>query len=100
VWRALSPHVRLRQYIQQANKEGEKEKELDQEARKLERESARKTEEHHAFARSVALIQVAISLAAVAALTRMKSVWWLSIALGVVGLAFFGIGWWAMTRGG
>jgi hypothetical protein len=99
-WTALSPHARLRQYIQQADKEREKERDLNQEAQKLERESAGKVEAHHEFARSVALIQVAISLSAVAALTRMKSVWWLSLGVGGVGLVFFAMGWWATTRGG
>jgi uncharacterized protein DUF4337 len=98
-WATQSPSARLRQSIQEAEKEREKEQELSQEARKLERESARKAEVHHEFARSVALIQVAISLSAVAALTRMKSVWWLSLLVGLIGLVFFGIGWWAMTRG-
>ena len=98
-WKALPPEVRLQQYIQQADKEIEKEKELSQEAQKRERESEHKAGAHHEFAHSVALIQVAISLSAVAALTRMKSVWWLSLAVGLLGLVFFGIGWWVMTRG-
>jgi hypothetical protein len=98
-WTALSPQARLRLYIQQADKEREKEKDLNQEAQKLERESTGKVGAHHEFARSVALIQVAISLSAVAALTRMKSVWWLSLLVGLIGLVFFGIGWWALTRG-
>ncbi len=88
-WRALSPAARLRQYIAQAAKESDKESDLQQEARRLERESDHKVERHHQFASSVALIQVAISLSAVAALTRMKTVWWLSLAVGLAGIAFF-----------
>jgi hypothetical protein len=91
-WQALPSEVRLRQYIQQAEKERERENELSEEARKLEHESERKARVHHHFANSVALIQVAISLAAVAALTRIKSVWWLSLAVGLAGIAFFVIG--------
>lgn len=98
-WVRLPSQARLRQYIRQAENERAKETDLALEARKLERESALKTEVHHQFARAVALIQVAISLAAVAALTRMKSVWWLSLLLGAIGLAFFGAGWWMMTHG-
>jgi hypothetical protein len=44
---------------------------------------------HHRFANSVALFQVAIALGAVAALTRMRLVWYGSIALGVTGIGLF-----------
>jgi cytochrome c-type biogenesis protein CcmH/NrfG len=91
-WKPMPPAARLRQYILQANKESTKEKELTQEAQELERESAHKAHAHHQFAYSVALIQVAISLSAVAALTRMKSVWWLSLVVGLAGVVFFLIG--------
>jgi Domain of unknown function (DUF4337) len=44
---------------------------------------------HHRFADSVALFQVAIALGAVAALTRIKLIWYGSIVLGLSGAAFF-----------
>lgn len=44
-------------------------------------------EQHHGFADAVALFQVAIALGAVAALTRMRLVWFTSLALGLGGLA-------------
>jgi hypothetical protein len=44
---------------------------------------------HHRFANSVALFQVAIALGAVAALTRVRLVWYGSIAVGVCGAALF-----------
>jgi hypothetical protein len=40
---------------------------------------------HHHYAFAVALLQVAIALGAVAALTRQKAAFFLSMALGVVG---------------
>jgi hypothetical protein len=43
---------------------------------------------HHAFARSVTIFQVAIALSAVAALTKKKPVWLLSLGVGAFGLAF------------
>ena len=46
-------------------------------------------EHHHAFAQAVALFQVAIALGAVAALTRQRLMWWISILSGVAGLALF-----------
>jgi hypothetical protein len=45
--------------------------------------------EHHGFANTVALLQVSIALGAVAALTRNRLVWFGSIAVGLIGLAFF-----------
>lgn len=51
--------------------------------------------QHHYFAYSVAMLQVAIALGAVAALTRKRAAWIGSTALGIIGVlillwAFFG----------
>jgi hypothetical protein len=45
--------------------------------------------QHHRFANSVALLQVAIALGAVAALTRIRAVWVGSALVGLAGIAFF-----------
>jgi hypothetical protein len=45
--------------------------------------------QHHRFADSVALFQVAIALGAVAALTRMRLVWFGSMLVGLVGAGLF-----------
>ncbi len=65
------------------------------EARKLEaerdtkgREAAALLDRHHRFADAVALFQVSIALGAVAALTRVRPVWYGSLALGASGLFF------------
>jgi hypothetical protein len=65
-------------------------------AEKLEKERDAKSLEadelmhrHHAFANAVALIQVAIALGAVAALTRIRLVWYGSVLLGAGGLVMF-----------
>jgi hypothetical protein len=47
---------------------------------------------HHQFAKGVTIFQVAIALSAIAALTRRKPMWWLSLGLGVVGTVFLGMG--------
>jgi hypothetical protein len=47
---------------------------------------------HHEFARSVTIFQVAIALSAIAALTRRKGMWWVSLAMGAAGAAFLVIG--------
>jgi len=54
-----------------------------------EHEADRLLHRHHRFANSVALFQVAIALGAVAALTRMRMVWYGSIALGITGIGLF-----------
>ena len=46
-------------------------------------------EKHHGFASTVAFFQISIALGAVAALTRNRLVWFGSIGVGLVGLAFF-----------
>ena len=50
---------------------------------------------HHRFANAVALSQVSIALGAVAALTRARSVWIGSLALGAAAVAMFVAGWFA-----
>jgi hypothetical protein len=92
LWEPKSPEERLRQYIGQAEKEREKEKELQETAQELALKSRERTHTHHHFAESVALFQVAISLSAIAALTRIKSIWWLSVLVGAGGLFLFAAG--------
>jgi hypothetical protein len=68
-----------------------KAKELEGERDAKEHEAAQLLEKHHHYAAAVALFQVAIALGAVAALTRVRLVWFGSIALGAVGLVLFAI---------
>lgn len=44
--------------------------------------------QHHAFAYCVTFTQVAIALSAIAALTRRRPVWYVSMAVGSIGLYF------------
>lgn len=46
-------------------------------------------ERHHHFANSVAFIQVAIALGAVAALSQARLVWYGSLVIGVIGAGMF-----------
>ena len=64
-------------------------------ARELEKErDARDAEaggllgRHHRYAYAVAMLQVAIALGAVAALTRRRPIWVFSMAIGVAGVVF------------
>jgi hypothetical protein len=49
-------------------------------------------ERHHQFAIAVTIFQVAIALAAIAALTRRRIMWFVSLAIGAAGLFFFARG--------
>jgi len=63
----------------------EKEKERDQ----RDHEAEHLLHQHHRYANSVALLQVAIALGAVAALTKIRLVWAGSSLVGLAGIAFF-----------
>jgi Domain of unknown function (DUF4337) len=58
----------------------------------MDEKSAHKLHVHHQFARSVTVFQVSIALAAIAALTRRKPMWWVSLAAGAAGAAYFVMG--------
>lgn len=75
--------------IEQAAREKERERD-DQSLR-----ADRLLHRHHRFASSVAFIQVAIALGAVAALTQNRLVWFGSLLLGTAGAGLF-----ALTFGG
>ena len=55
-------------------------------------ESAHLFHLHHEYAKSVTIFQVAIALAAIAALTKRRSMWFVSMIAGVAGLYFFARG--------
>ena len=69
------------------------------EARKLEdkvkednEDSEHLMEKHHRFAISVTLLQIAIALSAIAALTRRKPLWFVGLAVSAGGVAMFAAG--------
>ena len=64
-----------------------KAKELERDRKSAEAEHL--LHQHHRFADSVALFQVAIALAAIAALTRTRAVWFISVAVGLIGGGLF-----------
>ena len=66
-------------------KADEKEKERDLKST----EADHLLHKHHIFANAVALFQVSIALGALAALTRMRPVWFGSLGLGSIGLGLF-----------
>ena len=73
-----------------------KAEDLEKKAEAKDKSSAKDMDEHHIFAFSVSLCQIAIALSAIAALTRSRRVWVFSLATGLAGLAalvggFFGL---------
>ena len=62
---------------------------LERERDARSREADHLLHQHHGFANSVALFQVAIALGALAALTRNRAIWLGSLGLGGVGIVFF-----------
>jgi|SRR5450432_4244680 len=86
-WQAEAEHERSVQkdLKEAADAEDVRVEEMDEKA-------AHKLHVHHEFAKSVTVFQVSIALAAIAALTRRKPMWWVSLAVGVTGLVFFAMG--------
>lgn len=89
---ALPPGARLAEYLGQIRKEQEKEPELRAAAEEHEKSAEEGLHRHHLFAWSVALIQVAIALSAIAALTKLRPVWAFSLLLGAGGVVLFALG--------
>jgi uncharacterized protein DUF4337 len=83
----------------EAGRYGAEEREIEKAATEFENEvkkdselSNRSMEHHHRFAYSVTMFQISIALAAVAALSRQKPVWYAGLAIGLFGLVYFANG--------
>jgi hypothetical protein len=95
---AANPELAARFQKDAAKQKGEQE-ELKKQAEEHEKkvaelnvESAHSLHRHHLFATSVTIFQVAIALAAIAALTRKQLLWWVSLVAGAGGLVYFARG--------
>jgi hypothetical protein len=74
-------------------------KKIEDKARELERQvvesnerSKQLMERHHRFAISVTLLQIAIALSAIAALTRRRTLWYTGLGVSVAGVVMFVLG--------
>jgi hypothetical protein len=67
----------------------EEQKEIEEKAREQEHSSQGHLNRHLILARSVTSFQVAIALSAICVLTRKKGLWYVSLAIGVIGAFFF-----------
>lgn len=86
-WAAEAERERTEQSEIRAKAEGE-----EATRERMTEESSHALHVHHQFAKSVTIFQVSIALSAIAALTRRKAMWWTSLVLGGVGVAFFVLG--------
>ena len=84
---------------QEADRYSKEEEEISKAAKEREKEVAEKSElssismeHHHRFAYSVTMFQISIALAAVAALSRQKGVWFAGLAVAAFGLIYFADG--------
>jgi hypothetical protein len=89
---AKAAAARTKEYRAKIAGEAAKERDRSAEARKLESESATQIARQRYFEFSVALIQVSIALSAVAALAKVKPVWYLGLLAGAGGVALFARG--------
>ena len=80
----------LERYAEDQKRSKEKAEELEKQRDEKGKEADRLMHHHHFYAQSVALLQVAIALGAVAALTRKRVVWAGSVLLGLGGAGLFG----------
>src|SRR6266516_1673686 len=86
------------EYGEKQRRYAEEQKEIDKKAREHEKKRYEKSAEadrllhrHHGFANAVALFQVSIALGAVAALTKIRPVWFGSLLLGAVATVLFAV---------
>jgi Domain of unknown function (DUF4337) len=70
------------------NKLTKDQQEIQKEAQKLQSESEQNLQHHELFARSVTALQVAISMGAIAALTKKRSIWYVGLGIAVIGIGF------------
>ncbi len=91
-----SSDPKLKQDVDRYSKEQQDIQKQAQDFEKQVEESNTKSEKlfekHHKLAYAITLFQIAISLSAITALLKRKSLWYLSIVLTLAGLYFFGLG--------
>ena len=90
-WLRSGPNVPRASARPRRSKKAEAER-LAGEVKAADQESQHHLHLHHRFAESVTIFQVAIALAAIAALARRKAVWWVSLGVGAVGAVFLFLG--------
>ncbi|PZR71786.1 MAG: hypothetical protein DLM73_15075 [Chthoniobacterales bacterium] len=70
----------------------EEQAEIKREAEHKQTEATANFHKHEIFARGVTLFQIAIAVAAISALTKKRSFWYVSMVFGAVGAVFLALG--------
>ncbi|HUO58271.1 MAG TPA: DUF4337 domain-containing protein [bacterium] len=78
--------------LEKARQYKDDQEKISEEAKKFEEESEGHLRHHETLAHSVTFFQVAIAVGAIAALTRRKPFWFLSMGFGAIGVVFFTMG--------
>ena len=97
-WRQTNPELAEKDQAEAIHYETEEQeinkaaKELESEVKKDSEMSDKSIEHHHRFAYAVTMFQISIALAAVAALSRQKMVWFAGLLIGVLGFIYFADG--------
>ena len=99
-WKRTDPELAQKEEAE-ALRYGTEEQEIGKAAKELENEVKKETElsdksmeHHHRFAYAVTMFQISIALAAVAALSRQKPVWYAGLVVAFLGLLYFANGFW------
>ena len=71
----------------------EEQAEIKREAEEKEADAKSNFHKHEIFARGVTMFQIAIAIAAISALTRRRTFWFVSLIFGLVGVVFLCLGW-------
>jgi hypothetical protein len=71
----------------------EEQKEIKAEAEHTQAEAKTYFHKHEIFARAVTMFQIAIAIAAISALTRKRTFWFVSLVFGLVGVGFLVQAW-------
>ncbi|HWU89957.1 MAG TPA: DUF4337 family protein [Kofleriaceae bacterium] len=78
-----------KRYREESEKIQEEAKQREEDVAKSNERSEELMEHHHDFAIAVTLLQIAIALSAIAALTRRRPLWFVGLAVSAAGLAMF-----------
>jgi hypothetical protein len=84
---ALGKEVRDEDRARVASYEGEQKK-IEETGHEMEASSRGHMQRHNVLARAVTVYQIAIAMAAIAVLVRRRRLWFLSVALGLIGTGF------------
>lgn len=82
----------LARYQKEQSEISEANRKLEKTSRNEEEEADHLIHRHHRFAASVALLQIAVALSAIAALSRNRGMWMLSLAIAAAGAVVFADG--------